>query len=660
MPAGLRDAVNLVSYFVYTAHNTGESAAVDAAALPLAASVYKFAPAVFSYDVPSYTNPILPVTPDVSCSRPRDVLSISTATPAVPRNMLKVGRSVVQMHYEVCEVCGKSRVVSLDNTIGLVPSTKSVRTTDRIIRDTCRCKRRRGSQPPAGTPAKTTNAKQLSQSPRRRGGGGGPSVDDEESMEDDAVIPRPPKRYSKPSPMLPYEPRALRLRLKKVDDGYEAMPAYPAANLVVKIARRGGEYLAIPPTGSRKRTLSDSDASSVASTPPSSPSPSSAPSSPIRAPVVLPNGLTILDLRMPPWTIMHPDAPLNRTQCEVCGKQGTLICCDRCPSVYHPDCLPRDHVINVDPWLCPSCLQTPFDQEKACRLCAGDTNLSQIILCDCCDDEYHLYCLKPPLTEVPEGDWFCPVCSIQGHTRRQCLKKKRTKGQKQRPQFSYTSLQSETYEDLTILDRGQWMRPSSFGKQWGDDDIRKLKAAQTKTRLYRDRVGGRMRRESSTLTKHESSAPWYKTMLPAADRKEMLRLAYSTQLNAEFRIELPMSDYVVAIMQWRHSWAKAEFEVDLFMRLLRVWAELEESLQVNRPHRLAPPPSPPPLKWAFGSSRAINMLAGPTQPGMERMQLGFDRPERTKDAELDPALVAKLAQLRITSPMSVRSILNPF
>jgi hypothetical protein len=24
--------------------------------------------------------------------------------------------------------------------------------------------------------------------------------------------------------------------------------------------------------------------------------------------------------------------------------------------------------------------------------------------------EYHMYCLRPPLTTVPPGDWFCPTC----------------------------------------------------------------------------------------------------------------------------------------------------------------------------------------------------------------------------------------------------------
>ncbi len=36
-----------------------------------------------------------------------------------------------------------------------------------------------------------------------------------------------------------------------------------------------------------------------------------------------------------------------------------------------------------------------------------------MILCDGCDDAYHLMCLNPPLNEIPEGDWYCAICEHQ-------------------------------------------------------------------------------------------------------------------------------------------------------------------------------------------------------------------------------------------------------
>jgi len=32
------------------------------------------------------------------------------------------------------------------------------------------------------------------------------------------------------------------------------------------------------------------------------------------------------------------------------------------------------------------------------------------LACDKCDSPYHLGCLNPPLSAVPDGEWFCPNC----------------------------------------------------------------------------------------------------------------------------------------------------------------------------------------------------------------------------------------------------------
>jgi hypothetical protein len=47
---------------------------------------------------------------------------------------------------------------------------------------------------------------------------------------------------------------------------------------------------------------------------------------------------------------------------------------------------------------------------SACCVCAKTDRPESLLLCDDCDDAYHLECLKPILLSVPDGDWYCPLC----------------------------------------------------------------------------------------------------------------------------------------------------------------------------------------------------------------------------------------------------------
>lgn len=55
---------------------------------------------------------------------------------------------------------------------------------------------------------------------------------------------------------------------------------------------------------------------------------------------------------------------------------------------------------------CDHCLDNPRKKCKhcACCECGGKEDPDKQILCDECDQAYHLACLKPPLTSIPEDD----------------------------------------------------------------------------------------------------------------------------------------------------------------------------------------------------------------------------------------------------------------
>ncbi|KAG8438493.1 hypothetical protein GDO86_004891 [Hymenochirus boettgeri] len=55
-------------------------------------------------------------------------------------------------------------------------------------------------------------------------------------------------------------------------------------------------------------------------------------------------------------------------------------------------------------------LSVSFVDLYICLFCARGDCEEKLLLCDGCDDSYHTFCLVPPLTEVPKGDWRCPKC----------------------------------------------------------------------------------------------------------------------------------------------------------------------------------------------------------------------------------------------------------
>ncbi|CAG9782394.1 unnamed protein product [Diatraea saccharalis] len=62
-----------------------------------------------------------------------------------------------------------------------------------------------------------------------------------------------------------------------------------------------------------------------------------------------------------------------------------------------------------------NCLTCRDDEEAPCKdcgcyLCLGKEFPEKIVLCDECNNGYHMNCLTPPLKELPEEDWYCPSC----------------------------------------------------------------------------------------------------------------------------------------------------------------------------------------------------------------------------------------------------------
>ena len=78
--------------------------------------------------------------------------------------------------------------------------------------------------------------------------------------------------------------------------------------------------------------------------------------------------------------------------------------------VHASQCAPC-HLTNIDPTI-DKTLQGE-DQSALCEVCQ-EPDEDGFVFCDGCNTGWHIYCLEPPLLQVPDGQWLCPRCRAKG------------------------------------------------------------------------------------------------------------------------------------------------------------------------------------------------------------------------------------------------------
>ncbi|XP_075493034.1 uncharacterized protein LOC142530967 isoform X1 [Primulina tabacum] len=166
------------------------------------------------------------------------------------------------------------------------------------------------------------------------------------------------------------------------------------------------------------------------------------------------DGVSLHEISLGLSTLRKSSSKGNDDLCSICKEGGKLLCCDNCPRAFHPECVPLSS-IPQGKWYCKYC-ENMFQKAKVaklnanaiaagrvagvdpleeikqrcirivgileadvggCALCrdhdfsAVEFNDSTVIICDQCEKEYHVGCLREnkiaDLKELPENEWFC-------------------------------------------------------------------------------------------------------------------------------------------------------------------------------------------------------------------------------------------------------------
>jgi hypothetical protein len=112
-----------------------------------------------------------------------------------------------------------------------------------------------------------------------------------------------------------------------------------------------------------------------------------------------------------------PCAPTHLLFIREVRDSGTLVVTGMCGTlaeVHSTNCAPC-HLPNIDPTIYPALRD--ILESHTCHTCGSPGREEAMLVCDGCTWGYHLHCLEPPLSEVPEeSPWCCPDCHQQGIT----------------------------------------------------------------------------------------------------------------------------------------------------------------------------------------------------------------------------------------------------
>ncbi|XP_047438201.1 bromodomain adjacent to zinc finger domain protein 2A [Mugil cephalus] len=121
-----------------------------------------------------------------------------------------------------------------------------------------------------------------------------------------------------------------------------------------------------------------------------------------------------------------------------------------------------------------------------CQVCRKGDNDECLLLCDGCDRGCHMYCLRPKITQVPEGDWFCPTCVGKDECDSPGSSQKRTRMKKRR------------YEDESSEDEMMTTTTAATRRSGGMTTRHKEPAAPSSSSRFSGEGGGSKRRRMMT------------------------------------------------------------------------------------------------------------------------------------------------------------------
>ncbi|XP_041122290.1 bromodomain adjacent to zinc finger domain protein 1A-like [Polyodon spathula] len=126
-----------------------------------------------------------------------------------------------------------------------------------------------------------------------------------------------------------------------------------------------------------------------------------------------------------------------------------------------------------------------------CKMCRKKGDAENMLLCDGCDRGHHIYCIRPKLKTIPQGDWFCPECRPKQRSRRLSSRQRSSVDSDEEQGPESKEEEEDEEEEQTEDEEEDEEEGESEDEEYDDDEESLPKKRQAAVKLPLNTKGGK-------------------------------------------------------------------------------------------------------------------------------------------------------------------------
>ncbi|KAM5181394.1 tyrosine-protein kinase BAZ1B isoform 1-T2 [Mantella aurantiaca] len=188
-----------------------------------------------------------------------------------------------------------------------------------------------------------------------------------------------------------------------------------------------------------------------------------------------------------------------------------------------------------------ACIKWDMSSENArCKVCRKKGEDDKLILCDECNKAFHLFCLRPVLLNIPDGEWLCPAC--QPATLRRS-----SRGRSYAEESSHDDDEEEEEEEEEDEDENDDDESGSDNEHEGRIKLRSYKAAKGKAVKVRTGMRGRPPTKNRQASRQQAPPD------NDADVEEVIRRSKPSSRRQNQELQ-KCEEMLCKLIKYRFSW----------------------------------------------------------------------------------------------------------